>query len=72
MFLISNDYYKIKNTKNKGRGVFAKKGIKTKTIVGEYTGEKIEIEKYDLEKDKEGLYLMLGMRCIIYPWPQLD
>ena len=68
MFLIDSSYYKIKKTKNKGKGVFAKKGIKAKTILGEYTGEKVEIEKYDLEKDKEGLYLMfLDDKYAIYP-----
>lgn len=68
MFLISKDYYQIKKTKNRGRGVFCKKEIKTKTIIGEYTGEKVEIEKYDLEKDKNGLYLMfLDDKYAIYP-----
>ncbi|EKE05680.1 MAG: Nuclear protein SET [uncultured bacterium] len=68
MFLIDNSYYKIKNTKGKGRGVFAEKIIKAKTIIGEYAGEKVEIEKYDLEKDKYGLYLMfLNDEYAIYP-----
>lgn len=68
MFLIHKNFYQIKNTKDKGRGVFAKKDIKAKTIIGEYTGEKIEIEKYDLEKDKDGLYLMfLDDKYAIYP-----
>lgn len=68
MFSISSDYYQIKKTKDKGRGVFVKKEIKAKTIIGEYTGEKIEIEKYDLEKDREGLYLMfLDDKYAIYP-----
>lgn len=68
MFLISRDYYQVKKTKNKGRGVFAKKEIKTKTIIGEYTGTKVKIEEYDLEKDKIGLYLMfLNDKYAIYP-----
>lgn len=68
MFLIGKSYYQIKKTKKKGLGVFAKKIIKAKTIVGEYTGEKVEIEKYDLEKDKDGLYLMfLDDKYAIYP-----
>lgn len=68
MFFIDKSCYQIKKTKNKGRGVFAKKEIKAKTIIGEYTGEKIEIEKYDLEKDKVGLYLMfLDDKHAIYP-----
>ncbi len=68
MFFISKDYYQVKNTSHKGRGVFVKKKIKAKMIIGEYTGERIEIEKYDLEKDKDGLYLMfLDDKYAIYP-----
>lgn len=68
MFYIPKSFYQIKKTKGKGRGVFAKKEIKAKTIIGEYTGEKVEIEKYDLEKDKDGLYLMfLDDKYAIYP-----
>lgn len=68
MFLIDKSYFQIIKTKNRGRGVFAKKEINAKTIIGEYTGEKIEIEKYDLGKDKDGLYLMfLDDKHAIYP-----
>lgn len=68
MFLIPKDCFEIKISKNKGRGVFAKKKIKAKTIIGEYTGERVEIEKYDLEQDKQGLYLMfLNDKYAIYP-----
>lgn len=68
MFFINKDWYEVKKTMNKGRGVFAKKEIKAKTIIGEYTGERVEIEKYDLEKDKDGLYLMfLDDKYAIYP-----
>lgn len=68
MFLINSDYYEVKKTHDRGRGVFCKKEIKAKTIIGEYTGTKVEIEKYDLEKDKDGLYLMfLDDKYAIYP-----
>ena len=68
MFLIDNSYYEVKKTKDRGRGVFCKKPIKTKTIIGEYTGKIIKIEDYDLDKDKEGLYLMfLDDKYAIYP-----
>lgn len=68
MFLISKDYYLIKKTENKGRGVFAKLEIKAKTIIGEYTGKKIKIAEYNLAKDKDGLYLMfLNDKFAIYP-----
>ena len=68
MFLIKKDFWQIKKTKSKGRGIFAKKKIKGKTIIGEYTGTKVKIEKYDLEQDKAGLYLMfLNDKYAIYP-----
>lgn len=68
MFLIPEAFYKVKKTKNRGLGVFATKKIKVKTIIGEYTGAKIKIEEYDLEKDKDGLYLMfLDDIYAIYP-----
>lgn len=68
MFLIPKNYYQIKETKDKGRGVFTKKEVLKKTIIGEYTGSKIKIAEYDLEKDKDGLYLMfLNDKYAIYP-----
>ncbi len=68
MFLISKNYYQIKKTIDRGRGVFCKKEIKAKTIIGEYTGTKIKIAEYDLDKDKDGLYLMfLDDKYAIYP-----
>lgn len=68
MFLIDKAYWEIRNTNKKGRGVFAKKEIKAKTIIGEYTGTKIKIEEYDLDHDKDGLYLMfLNDKYAIYP-----
>lgn len=68
MFFIDKSYYQIKKTKQKGWGVFAKKKIKAKTIIGQYTGTKVEVEKYDLELDKDGLYLMfLDDKYAIYP-----
>lgn len=68
MFFISKKYYKVKKTINRGRGIFCKKEIKAKTIIGEYTGIKIKIAGYDLDKDKEGLYLMfLNDEYAIYP-----
>jgi len=68
MFLIDKSYYEIKKTKDRGRGVFCKKEIKKYTVIGEYTGIKIKIAEYDLEKDKDGLYLMfLDDKYAIYP-----
>lgn len=68
MFLIPKSYYQVKQTTNRGRGVFAKKKIKQKTLIGEYTGTKVKIAEYDLEQDKHGLYLMfLNDTHAIYP-----
>jgi hypothetical protein len=68
MFLINEDYWQVRKTKDRGRGVFCTKEIKAKTIIGEYTGQKIKIAEYDLEKDKDGLYLMfLNDKYAIYP-----
>lgn len=58
MFLINDNFWEIKKTKEKGLGVFAKKGIEAGTVVGDYLGKVIKTAQYDLDKDKEGLYLM--------------
>jgi len=42
MFLISDDYWQIQKTKEKGYGVFAKKEIKKGTIIGDYLGKVIK------------------------------
>lgn len=68
MFFIHNNYWEVKDTEDKGLGVFCKKRIKEKTIIGKYSGKKIKIEEYDLDKDKDGLYLMyLDDIYAIYP-----
>lgn len=58
MFLLPDGHWEIKKTKDKGRGVFAKKKIQTSTVIGDYLGKIIRTAEYDLEKDKNGLYLM--------------
>lgn len=68
MFLIPNDYWKVKTTKEKGRGVFAQKTIPADTIIGDYIGTVIKTAEYDLDMDKKGLYLMyFSDRASIYP-----
>ncbi|MDO8638232.1 MAG: SET domain-containing protein [Candidatus Daviesbacteria bacterium] len=68
MFLLKEDYWKIKKTKEKGYGVFAKKEINAGTIIGDYLGKVIKIAQYDLENDKNGLYLMYFTdEASIYP-----
>lgn len=68
MFLLKNDYWQIKPTKEKGFGVFAKKEIKSGTIIGDYLGKVIKTVEYDLDNDKDGLYLMYFTdQASIYP-----
>jgi hypothetical protein len=68
MFLIKEDFWQIKKAGEKGLGVFAKKAIKAGTIIGDYLGKVYQTAKYDLEKDKKGLYLMYYTdRACIYP-----
>ncbi len=58
MFLIKDDFWQIKKTKEKGFGVFATKEIKAYTVIGDYLGKVIKTAEYDLDKDRKGLYLM--------------
>ncbi|MFA6194270.1 MAG: SET domain-containing protein-lysine N-methyltransferase [Patescibacteria group bacterium] len=54
MFLIPADYYQIKKTKKKGRGVFARREIPAGTIIGDYVGLLIKDEKAELLEKKYG------------------
>lgn len=68
MFLINRSFWEIKQTKNKGLGVFAKKEVKKGTVIGDYLGKIIKTQDYDFGKDKDGLYLMyLTDEASIYP-----
>ncbi len=68
MFLITDDFWQTKKTKEKGLGVFAKKEIKAGTIIGDYLGKVIKTAEYNLDNDKHGLYLMyLTDQASIYP-----
>ena len=68
MFLIADDYWQVGKTKEKGYGIFAKRKIEKGTVIGDYLGKVIKVAEYDLEKDKDGLYLMyLTDRAAIYP-----
>lgn len=56
MFLLATDYWEMKGTAHKGRGVFAKKDIEPVVIIGDYVGKLInEDEEYDLQ-EKYGFY----------------
>lgn len=68
MFLLKKDSWEIKETKEKGRGVFSKKEIEAGTIIGDYLGKVIKTAEYNLDNDKRGLYLMyLTDQASIYP-----
>lgn len=58
MFLLKDDSWQIKTTKEKGVGVFTKKQIKAGTVIGDYLGKVIKTQEYDLERDKDGVFLM--------------
>ncbi|MFH0773572.1 MAG: SET domain-containing protein-lysine N-methyltransferase [bacterium] len=68
MFLLRDNCWEIKITKEKGNGIFTKKEIHAGTVVGDYLGTVINSAEYDLENDKKGLYLMyFSDRASIYP-----
>lgn len=51
MILLEKDVYSVRETKKKGRGVFARKEIPAGTLIGDYTGLIIKDEEIDaLEK----------------------
>lgn len=56
MILLGADYWEIKITKKKGRGLFAKKDIAKGTIIGDYIGKVIHPQ--DAVVDEENFYLM--------------
>lgn len=68
MFLITDDFWEVRETKEKGKGIFAKKRISKGTVIGDYLGKVIKTEEYDLREDEKGLYLMyLTDEASIYP-----
>lgn len=68
MFLLKDDSWQIKTTKEMGLGVFTKKEIKAGAVIGDYLGKVIKTANYDLASDKKGLYLMYySDEASIYP-----
>ncbi|MDP2632300.1 MAG: SET domain-containing protein-lysine N-methyltransferase [Candidatus Curtissbacteria bacterium] len=68
MFLLADDFWQIKATREKGLGVFAKKEICAGIIIGDYLGKVIKTADYDLDRDKKGLFLMYFTdQASIYP-----
>ena len=68
MVLLSSQYWEIKETENKGRGLFAKKAISPGVVIGDYIGKVLRTKEVDLDEDKENLYLMYYHdRACIFP-----
>ncbi len=58
MFLLSNDFWKIKKSKKKGRGVFTKKDIAPGIVIGDYLGKVIRIQDEDTYDNGKHFYAM--------------
>jgi len=54
MFILSPDYYQVKKTKKKGRGVFAKKNIEAGIVIGDYLGRLMTQEEILAAEEKAG------------------
>ncbi len=58
MIFLDKEYLEVKATKNKGKGIFAKKIISAGMIIGDYIGKVLKTRDIDLKKMGEDLYLM--------------
>ena len=68
MFLIDKKFWEVRKTNDKGLGVFAKREITKGTVIGDYLGKLIRNADYDVELEKNGVYLMyLTDEASIYP-----
>jgi len=68
MFLLPEDYWVIKTTQKKGRGVFAKKDIGAGTVIGDYLGKVIPTSEEDDIDESKNFYLMYYHdRASIFP-----
>jgi len=56
MILLPKTFWEIKETKHKGKGIFAKKKISKGTIIGDYLGTLTKFIDVDLQRD--GNYIM--------------
>lgn len=56
MILLPDNYWEVKNTKNKGRGIFAKKEIPKGKIIGDYLG--VVLKPEETMVDESNFYLM--------------
>lgn len=58
MILLSETYWRIHKTKNKGHGIFAKITIPRGTVIGDYIGTVVRTKDVDLTQETENMYLM--------------
>lgn len=57
MILLDNSFWEIKQTEEKGRGIFARKEISAGIVISDYIGKVIKIAEEDTS-EKDGLYLL--------------
>lgn len=71
MFLIDSSFWEIKKTKDRGRGVFAKKDIEAGVVIGDYLGKVLTNQNANEIDDSKDFYLMsYHNRATIYPDPK--
>ncbi len=58
MIFLAEKYWEVKKTKNKGRGIFAKRDISSGVIIGDYIGKVFRTKDFDIDADKDKLFLM--------------
>jgi len=66
MIFLPPKFWEVKETKNKGKGIFAKKEIKKGVVIGDYIGKLIHPKDVDLEKMEAYLMYYSDEACI-YP-----
>lgn len=58
MILLEKNYWEVKQTKSKGKGLFAKKYIQPGVVIGDYLGKVLRTAEVDIPEEKENFYLM--------------
>ncbi len=69
MFLIPDDSYEIRTTKDKGRGVFATKEIESGTVIGDYIGVVQQAENYHNPHNDTVYTVLLNDDYLVEPNP---
>ncbi len=68
MIFLDRMYWEVRTTKNKGKGIFAKKTIYKGVVIGDYIGKVLRTRDVDLKKMGDNLYLMYYHdQASIYP-----